>query len=165
MIVFWICSVITLSGALLATFAGDLRVAALALWLTGLGAGGIDLSMGAEFLAVVQWVVSTLITLVLLTYSLAYGEYGLKDERPGAKRGISAILPVILGMSFTSIVWVGTRHLPSAGYFEPAPGPDLAVLGRVLMERHLLSLEILAVLLFLALVGAGVLARSEGDPS
>jgi NADH:ubiquinone oxidoreductase subunit 6 (subunit J) len=163
MIIFWLCCSITLIGAILATFAGDLRVSILALWVAGLGTGGVLLSLGAELLAVVQWIVSTLITLGLLIYGISYGEHGVSDTRPRAQRGVSAILPVLLGLSFSAVIWLGTRHLPAAGVFEPAAGQDLAALGKALLDRHLLSLEVLAVLLFLALVGAGVLARPEEE--
>jgi NADH:ubiquinone oxidoreductase subunit 6 (subunit J) len=159
--IFWIASTLSVLGSLAATFAGDLRVAILALWITGLAAGGIQLALGAEVLAVCQWVISTLITLNLFFHSVTYGEHGAADPRLRGKRAVAAIFPVLIGAGFGGVLWLGTRHLPIAGVIQPAPGQDLAALGKMLLEKHLLTLEMVAVLLFLAVVGAGVLARPE----
>jgi len=163
MILFWLCSFLTLGGALVATLAGDVRISILALWLAGFGAGGIYLSLGAELLAVLQWVVSTLITLSFIFYAVTYGEYGTPDPRSLPKRAVGGIFPILLGGSFSAVLWLGTRHLPSAGAFVPADGLNLAGVGKTLVSKHLLSLELLVVLLFLVIVGAGVVARPESE--
>jgi NADH:ubiquinone oxidoreductase subunit 6 (subunit J) len=45
----------------------------------------------------------------------------------------------------------------------PAAGNDLASLGKVMVENHIISLEVLALTLFLILVGGGVVARPESS--
>lgn len=159
--IFWLCSLITLGGALVATVAGDVRLSVLALWVSGLGAGGVYLSMGAEFLAVIQWLISTLVAISFIFYAVTYGEYGTPDSRSKSKRVIAAIFPMLLGGAFAAVLWLGTRHLPSADAFHPAPGLNLVGIGKALVSRHLLSLEILVITLFLVLVGAGMVARPE----
>jgi NADH:ubiquinone oxidoreductase subunit 6 (subunit J) len=161
MTIFWICSAITVIAALYATFAGDIRSSILALWAVGLGAGGIYLSLGAEFLAIVQWMVATLIAIGFLVHAVTYGEYGAQDSRPASKRILAAVFPAIVGSAFGAMIWLGVSSLPSAGLFEPVPGPNLAGLGKTLVERHLLSLELLVLTLFVVLVGAGVIARPD----
>ena len=161
--IFWVCSAICLAGALVATFAGDLRVSILAFWITGLGAGGVELSLGGELMAVVQWILTTLVSISLLFHSITYGEYGVKDERPVSRRAAAAVFPVLLGASLAGVIWLGCRQLPVAQAIEPAAGKDLDALGLRLFSKHLLSLELIITMLFLALVGTGVIARPDKE--
>jgi NADH:ubiquinone oxidoreductase subunit 6 (subunit J) len=165
MTIFWICGALMLLASLVATFAGDVRVSILALGLAGLAAGGLHLSLGAELLAVIQWIVSTLITLALLTYSVTYGEFGVQDARKKSQRAIDALFPVLLGGTLTGVIWLGTRHLPIAGVVEVGPPEGIAKVGRALLDGHILSLELLAVLLLLVIVGSGVLSRPDRGES
>ena len=160
-VVFGICAVITIAGAVAATFMDDVRGAILALWISGLGVGGLFLSSGAEMLAIIQWIIATLGVLSFVFYAVMFGEYHLKDTRPLKPKVISAILPVLGGSAFTALIWVGTRDLPGLTEASPAP-QDMAALGKLLTENHLVSLEILGLSLLLTIVGAGVIARTEG---
>lgn len=173
--IFWICCALVLGGAAMACFVGDLRRAVLALWVCSLGVGGLYLFMGAELLAIIQWIVSTLISIAFVFYAVMFGEYGVNDRRPLPRRIIDAIQPVALGLAFTAVIWLGGGHLSgvvaeAGASFPHAPdgssmaGQDLAVLGKALAEDHLLSLEILALTLFLVIVGSGVVARPETRP-
>ncbi len=160
--VFWACSAVTLGSALLAVFVGDIRRAVFALWGAGMGAGGIYLSLGFELLAVVQWIVSTLVAISFVFYSVMFGEYGVADPRPLGRRAVSAILPLIIGLAVTGVIWLGLRGLSDLpGAVAPAQGQNLGGLGSTLIEENFLSLDILALTLFLVIVGAGVIARPE----
>jgi NADH:ubiquinone oxidoreductase subunit 6 (subunit J) len=73
------------------------------------------------------------------------------------------ILSLILGTGFAGVIWHGTKDLVVVA---PVSGPmpsDLGVMGRMLTQDNLLSLEVLALTLFLVLVGGGVVARFEGE--
>ena len=159
--IFVLCAVITIAGAVAATFMDDVRRAILALWISGLGVGGLFLSSGAEMLAIIQWIISTLGVLSFIFYSVMFGEYHLKDTRPLKPKLISVILPVLGGSAFTALIWTGTRDLPRLS--EGVAGPqDMAALGKLLTENHLVSLEVLGLSLLLTIVGSGVIARTEG---
>lgn len=156
------CSAVTLVSAVIAVFVGDMRRSILALWVAGLGAGGLFLSLGAELLAMIQWIVSTLMTVSFIFYAVMFGEYGKGDDRPLAKRALSAALPILLGGAFAGVVFVGASRIPGAlewGVPAPAINTDLAAVGQSLVTDHLLSLELMALALFLILIGAGVVAR------
>ena len=161
-IIFYVCAIITVTGALAATFMNNVRGAILALWICGLGVGGLFLSFGAEMLAIVQWIISTLGVLSFVFYAVMFGEYHLRDLRPFKVKLTSAILPMLGGCAFTSLIWVGTRDLKMVAETVPA-GQDMAALGKLLTENHLVSLEILGLSLLLAIVGSGVIARTEGS--
>ncbi len=66
----------------------------------------------------------------------------------------------VVGAAFAAIVWLGSGNDVTV-VPQPAEGTDLAAIGKALIHDHLLSLEVLALLLFLTLVGAGVIARPD----
>jgi NADH:ubiquinone oxidoreductase subunit 6 (subunit J) len=164
----WVFAILTLAAAAVACFAGDLRRSTLALWVAGLGAGALYLTLGAELLAVVQWIVSTLVTISLLFFASMFGpsrglpeEKGVPSGRARVKAYLWKALPVLLGLLFAVIVWHGAGFLPTEALESAQEGSDLKALGRELTDHHLISLEVLSLTLFLVLVGGGVIARPE----
>ena len=158
--IFWLFGIISCLSALAATFLSDIKLAALSLWFVGLAAGGLYLSLGAEFLAITQWIVSTLICGSLTFYSVMFGEYGRTDSRPLSRKMSSAVLPVLAGGAVAWAIWSTGTQLGSL-QVVPAQASDLLSLGRKLADENFLALEILALTLFLVVVGAGVVVRPE----
>ena len=72
-------------------------------------------------------------------------------------------LGVLVGGAFSWVIWFGAEPLPDGPLGEVVAGTDVSALGRALTGQHLLSLEVLALTLFLVLVGGGVLARPDND--
>jgi NADH:ubiquinone oxidoreductase subunit 6 (subunit J) len=162
--IFWTCAAVTLLGALLAALLSDVRKAVLALWIGGLGAGGLFLSQGAELLAITQWVVSTLVSMSFLFYAVMFGEYGVTDSRALSKKLIELFAPLVVGVAFVVALLLGFKHVSDTVALVPPDkklGQGVAQLGEVIIRDHLLSLEILALTLFLVIVGAGVVARPD----
>lgn len=153
---------VTLSAVVMATFATHMRRAILALWVAGLGVGAIYLTLGAEFLAIIQWIVSTLVTISFIFFSVMFGEYNAPVIRNSGNDLLLAVLSIVLGAGFAAVIWLGANVIPESAFVMVASGNDLGVLGKSLTQDHLLSLEVLALVLFLVLVGGGVVARSEG---
>jgi NADH:ubiquinone oxidoreductase subunit 6 (subunit J) len=159
----WIFAAITLSAVLMATFVNHMRRAILALWVAGLGVGAMYLTVGAEFLAIIQWIISTLVTISFVFFSVMFGEYNTPKVKEHKKNGwVLTLLSLFLGAGFAAIIWLGAGNLPEAGLIEPTQLSDLGLVGKTLTQDNLLSLEVLALTLFLVLVGGGVVARSEG---
>jgi NADH:ubiquinone oxidoreductase subunit 6 (subunit J) len=157
----WIFAGITLSAVLMATFVNHMRRAILALWVAGLGVGAMYLTVGAEFLAIIQWIVSTLVTISFVFFSVMFGEYNAPKTPIKSEGILMIIVPLLLGGAFAAVIWLGSAGLPESA-LVPAEGlTDLALVGRKLTQENLLSLEVLALTLFLVLVGGGVIARSE----
>lgn len=163
----WMFGSLAVLGVAQATFDSQPWRSILSLWVAGVCVGGIFLNVGAEFLAIVQWIVSTLIAISFVFFSVMFGEYRgaasegeVKESR--RERLIFGLVSGFLGLSFAFVIGLG-----SSGFsVDSAPGssqPSLSVLGRKLTQEHLLSLEVLGLALFLILVGSGVIARSEGD--
>jgi NADH-quinone oxidoreductase subunit J len=163
-LIFWLCSAVALISALLATFLNSIRHAVLSLWICGLAVGGLFLSQGAELLAIVQWVISTLAALSFIFYSIMLGEYHARNHAPFKAKLTAAILPVLAGLGFAGVIGLGSYSLIVEQFSFEAPSVvshDLVTLGNSLMERQFLSLQILGLTLFLVVVGAGIVARSE----
>jgi NADH:ubiquinone oxidoreductase subunit 6 (subunit J) len=161
----WLFAGIALSAALMATFVRHMRRAILALWVAGLGVGAMYLTVGAEFLAIIQWTVSTLVTISFIFFAVLFGEYNSVEESGGKNGILLSLFSIVLGLGFAAIIWVGARELPENPSMFSASETNLATLGRTLTQDHLLSLEVLALTLFLVLVGGGVIARFEGGDS
>jgi NADH:ubiquinone oxidoreductase subunit 6 (subunit J) len=163
----WVFAGITLGAAGLAAFVGDIRRAVLSLWVAGLGIGAVYLLLGAEVLAIVQWIVSTLVAISFIFYSAMYGEYGPGEGMKLDRSLIKSGLGLAAGAAFAWVIWIGAGQVSEEKMLLPAEGSDVAALGRTLTQQHLLSLEVLALTLFLVLVGGGVIARpdagSEGE--
>ncbi len=156
---------IALAAVLMATFVGHMRVAILSLWVAGLSVGAVYLTLGAEFLAIVQWIVSTLVTISFLFFAVMFGEYHPPESKRSNKTLFVQAISLVLGCIFAILLGLVSYQLPSAPQTDFADGSDLKMVGRLLTQSNLLSLEVLALTLFLVLVGGGVVARSEGGES
>lgn len=162
----WIFAGITLSAVIMATFEQRMRRAILALWVAGIGVGAMYLTVGAEFLAIIQWIVSTLVTISFVFFSVMFGEYhSVQAPSTKVRSPLILILSLFLGSAFAGIIWLGARDFPEITLVLSKEGSDLGSVGKMLTQDNLLSLEVLALTLFLVLVGGGVVARSEGSDS
>ena len=161
----WVFSGITLSAVLVATFTHTMRNSILALWVAGLGVGAIYLTIGAEFLAIVQWIVSTLLTITFVFFAVMFGEYSLENEQRTQKEYILTFFSILVGIGFSVTVWYGTRHFEQLSLASSSGSTDLNALGKLLIEQNFVALEVLALTLFLVLVGGGVIARFERSDS
>jgi len=157
----WVFAGITLSAVLMSTFVGHMRQAILALWVAGLGVGAMYLTVGAEFLAIIQWIVSTLVTISFVFFSVMFGEYNAPRAPIKGESVLKVLLSLLLGAAFAAVICLGSQGLPESALVPAGAVTDLALVGRKLTQENLLSLEVLALTLFLVLVGGGVISRSE----
>ncbi|MFZ9595164.1 MAG: NADH-quinone oxidoreductase subunit J [Bdellovibrionia bacterium] len=157
----WVFSGITLVAVFMTSFDGNMKRSIFALWVAGLGVGAIYLTIGAEFLAMVQWVVSTLVTISFVFFSVMFGEYKTSVSHETSNPWVLKFFALVLGLGFAGVIGVGTQNFSLKNFSVDSGGADLALIGQKLTQENLLSLEVLALTLFLVVVGAGVIARSE----
>ena len=112
MSVSWVFAVITLAAVFVAAFAGDIRRATLSLWVAGLAVGAVYLTLGAEVLAIVQWIVSTLVAVSFVFFSAMFGEYGSGERIKLDRRLVKIALGGLAGLAFAWVVALGTGALP-----------------------------------------------------
>lgn len=163
--IFWIFSAIMLVAGLIAALAENMRRATLALWVAGLSMGGIYLTLGAEMLAIVQWIVSTLVAISFIFFAAMFGEYpspeGESEFKMDRKKALSVGGALLIGFGLAAVVYFGGNELPKELLSIPKEGNDISAIGRMVTDNHFVSLEVLALTLFLALIGGGVIARPE----
>lgn len=163
----WIFAVAAFLSAVAATFLTDMRRSTLALWVTGLMVGGLYMTLGAELLAVLQWILSTAIAISFVFFAAMFGEYGQRSPRFDRHKTLAAVMGFALAVLIVTVLAIGLRGEPLDANLgvniATADHTDLMEVGRVLADKHFASLEVLAVTLFVAVVGAGVISRPGGE--
>lgn len=158
-IAFWVLAIVGIAAALTVVLLRDVFRAALALVLCFLTVAGIYVTLSADFLAVVQVLVyvggiSVLIILaIMLTREVQRGS-------PSNKLRIPAMVVAILFLGVVSFALLNTPWQVST--VPPLEPTTAALAGRLLGEGgYILSVEIAAVLLLAAILGAIVLVREK----
>jgi len=163
---------VTLISAVVAAFSNRIRRAGIALWLAGMGSGGLFLALGAEYLGVLQWLVTTITAIGFGLFSVLFGDFPSQKNLGGSFRNKILIgLAGFLGVAFCAGVLYATQSLGldipwrgEAGQFGLVSAfnqGSLEDLGKKITETHFLSVELLGILLSIALLGAGLIARPE----
>ena len=157
-IAFWILAVLTVGSALAVVFMRDLFRAALFLVLCFLTVAGIFVTLSADFLAAVQILIyvgaiSVLIILaIMLTREVQRGNISNRLNLP-------ALVAALILMGTLSMVMINTPWEVSA---EPPLEPTTAPLASSLFsEGFVLPVEIAALVLLAAILGAIVLVREK----
>ncbi len=158
-IAFWILAVVGIAAALAVVLFRNVFRAALSLILCFLTAAGIYITLSADFLAAVQVLVyvgaiSVLIILaIMLTREVQRGS-------PSNKLRIPAFIVAVLFLGATSFTLINTPWQVST---IPPTEPTTPALAGLLFggDGFILAIEIAAVLLLAAILGAIVLVREK----
>jgi NADH-quinone oxidoreductase subunit J len=158
-IVFWILAVVTVGAALAVVILRDVFRAALSLVLLFLTIAAIYVTLYADFLAVVQILIYVgaisilIIVAIMLTRDVWRGN-------PSGKLRIPALVVSLLLLG-TMVFTVVTTKWETSG--EPPLQPTTAAIGSNLFGEggFILPVEITAVLLLAAVLGAIVLIREK----
>ena len=158
-IAFWVLAIIGIAAALAVVLLRDVFRAALSLILCFLTVAGIYVTLSADFLAAVQVLIyvgaiSVLIILaIMLTREVQRGS-------PSSKLRIPAFVVAILFLGVVSFALINTPWQVST---VPPLEPTTAALAVKLFGEggFILAVEIAAVLLLAAILGAIVLVREK----
>jgi NADH-quinone oxidoreductase subunit J len=158
-IVFWILAVVTVGAALAVVVLRDVFRAALSLVLLFLAIAITYITLYADFLAVVQVLIYVgaisilIIVAVMLTREVWHGS-------PPGKLRIPALIVSLLLLGTMIFTVVSTKWETSG---EPPLQPTTAAIGTSLFSQggYILPVEISAVLLLAAILGAIVLMREK----
>lgn len=137
------------------------RYAILALWGMGLWTGVAYLAAGAEVLALLEWILSSVSTLSLVFFSLLFGEFTASERERTDRAGVPwfLALPTVLGFGAWMFLASPQADLPDA--LAAQSTSQLAEMGKRLIEEHWLASEVVGALLFISVVGAGIIARPD----
>ena len=158
-IAFWVLAIIGIAAALMVVLLRDVFRAALSLVLCFLTVAGIYITLSADFLAAVQVIIyiggiSVLIILaIMLTREVQRGS-------PANKLRIPAFIVAIIFLGVVAFILLNTPWQIST--LPPLEPTTSALAGKLLGEGgFILPVEIAAVLLLAAILGAIVLVREK----
>ena len=162
-IAFWILSAIALLGALVAVRKRNLIHGVFALLVFFAGLSGLFLLLLAEFIAAVQVLVYIgavgvlLLFAIMLTERVA-GDGGQRMTSRGWFWGLVMAVAVFVVLLLPAI-----QQLPSPEAAQTIK-PSVEALGKKLMDPYVVTLEVLALLLTAALIGAVTAAQGVRMP-
>ena len=158
-IIFYLIAALAVGGALGVVLARNAVYAALFLILALLAVAGVYILLGSEFLALVQVLIyAGAITVLLLFALMLTRTTDVAESMTGAQWPLAVVVSMVLGGLL--IVTVTTSDWPG-----DADGTITRILfedlGAALFTQWAVPFELASLVLFVALVGAIVLAREE----
>jgi NADH:ubiquinone oxidoreductase subunit 6 (subunit J) len=159
-IVFLLTAALTLAGALAAALLRNLVHCALSLTVTFAGLALLYLQLDAQFAGFAQILVyiGAVAILVVFAILLTRGA-GVQEYRSYGSRWFGSL--VIAAAVFALLTWAVVKSLPAGGAIAQTPSVTVQSIGASLMSGFVLPLEIVAVLLTVALIGAVIVAMPE----
>lgn len=158
-IVFWILAVLSVVGALSVVVLRDIFRAALALVFTFFVIAGVYVSLNADFLAAVQVLVYVGAIAILLIFALMLTREPHRASTTGMLRFPALIVALILTGVMVYVVISTNWTISTAKPVEDT----VSVIANSLFrgDGFILPLEIGALLLLAAVIGAAVMAREK----
>jgi len=158
-LVFILTSILTIAGALAAALLRNLVHCALSLAVTFAGLALLYLQLDAQFAGFAQILVyiGAVAILVVFAIMLTRGS-GIPEYRSFSSSWLAG-LAIAAGV-FALLAWAVIKSLP-ASVARAAPQATVQQIGQALMSSYVLPLEIVAVLLTVALIGAVIVAMPE----
>jgi NADH:ubiquinone oxidoreductase subunit 6 (subunit J) len=160
-VVFIGIAILTMAGALIVVMSRNLFHSALGLIASFFGVAGIYFIAEAEFVGVSQVLVyvgaiSTLITFaIMLTRGMMFGATSPRNRQSGTAAIITVLTFLVLTALLRAVPW------PQVG--DPITDGEavIARIGSMFVNEYVVTFELLALLLLVALAGAIVLARDR----
>jgi NADH-quinone oxidoreductase subunit J len=162
--VFWILSAITVLGALSAVTLKNTVHCALAVTAAFAGLALLFLQLDAQFAGFAQILVYIGAVAILVVFAILLTR---GSETPAgkvfSKTWITGLL--IAAAVFAVLAWAVIRSSAALPHEDASPVVSVQQIGNALMGRYVLPLEIVAVLLTAAMIGAVIVAMHEkGEP-
>jgi NADH-quinone oxidoreductase subunit J len=163
-LLFWLLAVIALTAAVSMVIQRNPVHSALSLIVTLLSQAGLFLLLSAHFLAVIQVIIYAGAIMVLFLFVIMILDVQRTDTTSSRIR-MQKSLGLLLGVVFFVQTVLVLRSRPVREMVVTAATPldpdfgTAAALGRALFSHYVLPLQLAAVLLFVALIGAVVLSK------
>jgi NADH-quinone oxidoreductase subunit J len=163
--VFYVLAALTVAGGLAAVILKNTVHCALALTVAFAGLALLFLDLDAQFAGFAQILVYIgavailVVFAILLTRGSETPKDGVYSRNPLVGLAIAAGVFAVLGWA----VLGSARVLPGPGGTPAAPVVTVEEIGNALMGRYVLPLEIVALLLTAALIGAVIVAMHEKE--
>ena len=163
-VVFWILAFITVLGAFAAVTLKNTVHCALALTAAFAGVALLFLQLDAQFAGFAQILVYIGAVAILVVFAILLTRGSETPERGVFSRTWFAGLCVAAAV-FAILGWAVLHSLAGLPHETAAPAINVAGIGNALMARYVLPLEVVAVLLTAAMIGAVIVAMHEKGES
>jgi NADH-quinone oxidoreductase subunit J len=161
-IIFWLLAALTAAAALAVVLLKNLVHSALALTVVFIGLALFFLNLDAQFAGFVQILVYVGAVAILVVFAILLTR---QSETPTggiwSYRWIEGL--VIAACVFALLGWAVLGSTRQLSYEKAVPSATVLQIGNALMNRYVLPLEIVAVLLTVAMIGAVIVAIYEKE--
>jgi NADH-quinone oxidoreductase subunit J len=137
------------------------------------GLAGLYIQLDAPFVAVAQIIIYAGAIMVLFLFVVMLLNAPQEDaaewdrahplRRPGAARWGALLALLMIVQLAWALLRVAELDAPVGGQADAAIVGSVSELGRVLFSRHTFAFEATSILILVAMIGAVVLARRDGD--
>jgi NADH-quinone oxidoreductase subunit J len=160
---FWVIAALTIAGGLAAMLLKNLVHCALALTAAFAGLALLFLQLDAQFAGFAQILVYIGAVAILIVFAILLTR---SSEVPKNSAIFSRTWLAGLALAaavFAVLGWAILRAVPALSGPTPAPEVTVQRIGEALMGRYVLPLEMVALLLTAALIGAVIVAMHEKE--
>ncbi|MBI4924733.1 MAG: hypothetical protein HY843_02310, partial [Bdellovibrio sp.] len=131
-----------------------------ALWFSGLGVALVFYQLGFEFMAVFQGVIATLMSLLFIYYGVTLGEKWSMSIHKGVVLVAAGLMSAFL--FYFAFQRVLTKFNLISDFFSVRKFVEnLHLFSRQVLIESFLSVLLLAIILFVTLIGVGTVSREE----
>jgi NADH-quinone oxidoreductase subunit J len=163
-IVFYLLAALTVAGGLAAMLLKNTVHCALALTVAFAGLAMLFLNLDAQFAGFVQILVYIGAVAILVVFAILLTK-GSETPRDGVFSHTWLAGLTVAAAVFAVLGWAVIQTAPRLSQSAPAPSVTVQQIGEALMGRYVLPLEIVAVLLTAAMIGAVIVAMHEKKES
>jgi NADH-quinone oxidoreductase subunit J len=159
---FWVVAVLTVAGGLAAVLLKNLIHCALSLTVAFAGLALLFLQLDAQFAGFAQILVYIGAVAILIVFAILLtrsSETTKKDEGVFSRTWLAGL--AVAAAVFAVLGWAILQAAPWLPQTPPVPTVTVQQIGEALMGRYVLPLEIVALLLTAALIGAVIVAMHE----
>jgi len=161
-IVFYLVAALTIAGGLAAVLLKNLVHAALAVTVAFLGLALLFLSLDAQFAGFAQILVYIGAVAILIVFAILLTK-GSDLPKDGVFSRTWLIGLAIAAAVFAVLGWAVLKSAPTLPQQSAVPSVTVHDIGVALVGRYVLPLEIVALLLTAATIGAVIVAMHEKD--
>jgi NADH-quinone oxidoreductase subunit J len=159
-VVFWIIAALTVAGGLAAVLLKNTVHCALALTVAFAGLALLFLQLDAQFAGFAQILVYIGAVAILVVFAILLTR-GSETPKDGVFSHTWLVGLVIAAAVFAVLGWAVIQSMPYLANQAAPPVVTVGEIGNALMSRYVLPLEIVALLLTAAMVGAVIVAMHE----
>jgi NADH-quinone oxidoreductase subunit J len=163
-IVFFVCALIAVGGALMLILAREPIHSALSLVLVMISLAVLYLLLGAEFIAAVQIIVYAGAIMVLFVFVIMLLNAGVEERTDFSKLAKYAGLPLGMFLLLELAHWMAHSVIGQTianGSEAAATAASTRELSTQLFQKYLFPFEATSILILIAILGALVLAKKD----